>query len=185
VADRYVLTTSYERFISSSHVGGVTSESRIEVPADVVSATLGYDFLADHNTAFGFGVGFGWYSSRAEQLITETLASQAEEELGRIKLEGTTVGPLYEVFFETRFTDRLFVGLSGGYRSAKIDNIDITGLADVRDPRSDTAFISIPVAEEDPTDPTVVQLRGGGKVLDWSGLYGRATMTFYLNIPTF
>jgi len=185
VADRVVVDAEYERFMASRHVGGVTSESKIETPADVIGGTLGYDLLSSPNLRWGFGIGFAWYSSRAEQVITETLASQDQRELGRIKLEGSTVGPHYEMFFETRFTDRLFVGLSGGYRQAKIKNLDIKGLDEVEPPRSDTAFISVPVAEEDAVDPTIVRLKGGGDSIDWSGLYGRVSMTYYVNAPTF
>jgi hypothetical protein len=184
VADRIVLTTSYERLIASSHVGGVTSESKIGIPADAVEGTLGYDLLSAPHVRLGFGLGLGWYRSRADQVITETLASQDTHQLGRIELKGSTVSPHYEMFFETRFTDHLYVGLSGGYRSAKIDNIDITGLDKLEPPRSHTAFISVPVAQVDPTDSTHVELQGGGTTLDWSGLYGKFTMTYYVNMPT-
>jgi hypothetical protein len=181
----YVFRTDWERISASTHVGGVTSESKVEVPADAFAASLGYDFLSSRSARFGFGIGFAWYNSRAEQVITETLTGQNEEELGRIKLDGTTTGPLYQMFFEAKFTEHLFVGVTTGYRTAKITGLDITGVDDVQDPRSDTAFISIPVAEADPADATHEQLRGGGDSLDWTGFFGRVSMTYYLNIPTF
>jgi len=185
IGQRYVFRTDWERLTASTHVGGVTSESKVEVPVDVFSTTLGYDLLSSNNARFGVGIGLAWYSSRAEQIITETLTGQNEVELGRIKLDGSTTGPLYQMFFEARFTEKLFVGVTAGYRTAKVTSLDISGVNDIQDPRSDTAFISIPVAEARPDDETSFQLRGGGDSLDWTGFFGRAAMTYYINIPTF
>ncbi|MBZ0268882.1 hypothetical protein K8I85_12050 [bacterium] len=185
IAHRYVFRTDWERLTASTHVGGVTSESRVEVPADVFSTSLGYDMLSSNTLRFGVGFGLAWYNSRAEQIITETLTGQDEVELGRIKLDGSTLGPLYQMFFEAKFTERLFVGVTAGYRTAKVTSLDISGVNDIEDPRSDTAFISIPVAEANPADETSFQLRGGGDSVDWTGFYGRAAMTYYINIPTF
>lgn len=185
VKEHYVFRSDWERILASTHVGGVTSESRVEVPADAYTTTLGYDVLSSRNARFGFGVGFAYYKSKAEQVITETLTGQDEEELGRVKLDGSTVGPVYQAFFEAKFTDRLFVGVTGGYRQAKVSSLDISGLDEIKDPLSDTAFISIPVAEHNAVDDAKLQLRDGGDSVDWSGFYGRFSLTYYINVPTF
>jgi hypothetical protein len=171
----------YERIFKTNNVGGVTSESQIRAPADVWSATLGYDLLSNPNVRLGFAAGVGRYSSKAEQVITETLAGDAEpRELGRIKMEGDTLGQHYQLFFETKFTDHIYVSLFGGYRVAVIDQLEISGLDDLKPPVSTTAFVSIPVVEERDGE---VLLRGGGRELDWSGFMGRVAFTYYINVP--
>jgi hypothetical protein len=180
MAERWLLSVDYERIIKSNKVGGVTSESQIRIPANVWSATLGYDLLSSPKARLGFAAGIGRYSSKAEQVITETLAGDEERELGRIKMEGDTLGQHYQMFFETQFTDHIFVSLFGGYRVAVIDQLEISGLDELLDPVSTTAFVSIPVVEERDGE---LLLRGGGSELDWSGFTGRVAFTYYINVP--
>ena len=89
----------------------------------------------------------------------------------------------YQAFFEARFTERLFVGVVAGYRTAKISNVEVSGLDDLQPPVTGTGFISIPIVEEQPDETQT--LRAGGDSLDYSGFFGRAALTLYLNIPTF
>ncbi len=182
VRDRWLVCVDYERLFKTNNVGGVTSESQIRAPADAWTATLGYDLLRQDNVRFGFAVGLGRYTSAAEQVITETLAGQDEEEveLGRITMDGDTIGQHYQVFFETRFTEHVFVSLQMGYRAARITDLEIAGLDDIQEPSSDQGFISVPIAED---VDGALQLRGGGQELDWSGFVGKVAFTYYINVP--
>ncbi|GJM44095.1 MAG: hypothetical protein DHS20C21_09370 [Gemmatimonadota bacterium] len=200
--DRYVLQAEYERLSRNSKVGGVTSNSEVLVPADVYTVTLGYDLLAKHTLAMGAGAGVAWYTSKAEQVVRRTRPGRDEETLGRVKLDGSTAGAFFQAFFEAKFTDRLYVNVTGGYRIAKVEDVEITGVKELEAAivaaNSDTDFIFVPVAEcvdcdtpmpppgEEAPEPTeTFLLRGGGSTLDWSGLTGRVSLTFYLNMPTF
>lgn len=191
-AGRYHLFLEFERLFGSSSVGGITAESEVTMPVNVWSGTLGYDLLSRRRVRLGIAAGVGYYSSDAEQIFSETLPNQDPTELGRIHLKGDTIGSHYGMFFETGFTDRMFISLWGGYRSVKLDELEITGLDELLEPATDNAFIAVPVAEctncpedGDPPEVSAYVLRGGGTSLDWSGITGRVAITVYLNIPTF
>ncbi|HMB71732.1 MAG TPA: hypothetical protein VKU85_20640, partial [bacterium] len=100
VLKRWVVQTDFERLIRSAQVGGVTSNSEIRIPANVITTSLSFDLLAKQTLGMGAGLGLAWYSSRAEQVVRRTRPGQDEEELGRVKLEGSAVGPVFQGYFE-------------------------------------------------------------------------------------
>jgi hypothetical protein len=197
VKGRILLEAIYERQTQDQSVGGITAENIIEIPVDSFLFTLGYDFLGSRrDTRFGFGLGVGHYDSKVKQTLTETPQSEDTYTLGTVDIEGTGWGSHYIMFFEKNITEKFFISAQFGYRSAKVSDIELKGLGDISDPRSEQAFVSVPIGVCTDADGNVVacdgsegepvgtRLKGGGTELDWSGFEGRVGFTYYFNIPS-
>ncbi len=184
---RLTLTAEYETLIRSTEVGGESSRAVLELPSTNAGMNVAWNFLSGPYKRFGFGVGLSYWESNA----THVYYADAEE-IGRINLEGDTLGQNYFMQFELPLTESLYAHAHMGWRIAKMDDIDIVGLEELDIRETDTSFVLEPIAEREliseatEDNPAVwgpPTLLGGTTTLDYSGFYGRVGVTFYWNPP--
>ncbi len=180
--EKIVAQIDFERLLANQKIGGITAESEIRVPADAIMFTLAYDLMKKRRAGFGVAAGAGRYEAKGEQIITETDIEDEQTTLGTIKIGGTSIGVHGGAYFEAALAGHVWFNVFTGYRAAKVEDLEITGLEDLQEPaQSQTRAIAVPVAESQPNGD--VTLRSDGRSLDWSGFMGRAGLTWYFNVP--
>jgi hypothetical protein len=186
IKHRLILFADYERTVYTDEVGGLTSQAKFELPVQAWTGSVAWNFLNGPYNRFGFGFGLSHWSSLAEQRFLEN-----EDEIGKITIDGSTLGQNYFSYLELPLTERLYVHGQIGWRVAKIEDLEFDGLEELREGADQTGFVFVPVAERFEIEPATeeaeavydVQLRGGGDSLDYSGFYGRIGFTVYWNPP--
>lgn len=166
IRERLLVQLDLEHLVAHTSVGGVTLKSEIEVPADAVCATLGWDLMSNPRRALGVAVGVGRYTARGTQTTRFTPPTEAELENRNVRIGGSVIGPHYGAYFDAPLSTRVFVSAFAGYRNARLD-----------DPRVRLNEDLLVSALADPDEFAATS------TLDWSGVMARVGFTYYMNFP--
>jgi hypothetical protein len=197
IKERILFEADLENLSASQEVGGIVANSKLSLPARGYLFTLGYDLLQKRTVGFGMEAGGGYYKAKGKQELTETNVSNVTRSLGTINLDGHGVGAHVGAYLEAALSRHIWVNFFAGYRRAKVNDIDITGLDKLLPARlSEASTIDVPVAvcpdcpdenadgiPDSIPDGATVTLQGGGRTIDWSGFMGRMALTYYVNVP--
>ncbi|NNE44685.1 MAG: hypothetical protein HKN12_10780 [Gemmatimonadetes bacterium] len=167
VKDKWLVLVDYERIIGKSEVGGRLGSSDIHLPANAITATLGYAVYTGGQVHFGFGAGAGRYESdgTAQFVVDEDIVQS-------VRFEGDAIGQHYVSWVDAPVLGRFRLLVMMGYRSAKIENYEL--IVDIPE--------QTPPAEgEEPMDPELLfPFKFDGGSLDWSGFLSRASLVYSL-----
>jgi hypothetical protein len=155
--ERLLVGLEWERLAASTDVGGPLDKNTIHADADVYLASVTVDFLPPSTFRFGFEGGLGYLSSRAAQTIFVN-----DVQVLKTELDGSSASYRASLTFGVPATSSLDFSVSLGWRWARIGDLGGQLTTNIR---------------ETPASPPVFHELDS---LDWSGVYGRAAVTFFV-----
>jgi hypothetical protein len=158
LGERLLVGLEWERLVASTDVGGPLDKNTIDASADVYGASATLDFLPKSKFRFGLEGGLGYLSSRAAQTIFANDVQILKSDLG-----GSSAAYRLSLAFGAPATSSLDFSVGLGWRWASVSGLGAGLTSNVR---------------ETQTAPPVFHALDS---LNWSGVYGRAAVTVFLN----